>query len=124
MDHWMIIAFVVLAGLALALFLPQSSYECVLYSDVVCIDYARGLSDDDAAHRAVYQFVGAEFAASVPSLAAFKSEDRSEYALSVEGTTYTFTNHAASPQWSVTVEKLSLDKWRVVRHSRFVTERD
>lgn len=110
MSQWLIIVFVVVAGLAVSLFIPQSDYECVLYPEVVCVEAAEGLSDEAAAHDAVRQFVRAEYGVIAPSLAEFSNEVEGDHVLRVEGTTYTFTSHAATPEWSMTVERLSATK--------------
>ena len=124
MNQWMPLVAIVIAGLVVGLFLPQGAHECLLYSEVICVETAEQLPDEVAAYEAVRQYVSENSEQTIPPLEAFRNADEPAYALSVDGTSYTFTNRATSPQWSVTVKKLSHTQWRVVRHTRFVTKAD
>lgn len=122
MDHRLIIVAIVLMGLALSVIVPERSYECLLYDDVICL--TERLVDEEAAHRALDRFVRSEYGILVPPLTAFRSDVHSEYSLTIENDAYTFTHRAASPQWSVTLEKRTETRWQIVQHSRYITRTD
>ena len=121
MDRLWLMGAIGLLGLALSVVLPEGACECLLDDEVICLDPAEDLADDAGAHRALDRFARSEYGVIVPPLTAFQSPDHPDYALEVTDDAYAFTNQAASPQWSVTLEKLAHARWRVTEHSRFVT---